>query len=244
MRLSRQIDGSEGYRSSRRSTQEQLFGTNRKIICTLRVGGVGKTGNVGLWSSVNANNSSLSFELELWHNDQSAVLLFWPRVIKGHPVRPCTERPHLLKIASHPIMSDSVYLPEEVSTMKPATMAQPSHRSHPPKRPSRARDVSPRDLNQSANGYEMVYAILCAIRAHGSVHEHTGQVHGDINPNALILFDREDPRGTALSKGGLIYWEPPINLKTLRNIGRPDPPVPPPRRPQTVMPPFYHHWHI
>ncbi|KAI0649585.1 hypothetical protein C8Q79DRAFT_939396 [Trametes meyenii] len=124
-----------------------------------------------------------------------------------------------------------------------------------PKRPSRARDVSTRDLSQSVNGREMVYAVFCGVQgmeppahsdgipriAHKEIHDRAnGELHGDINPNALLLFDRPQPDGTTSTEGGLIYWEPPISIQTLRKIGNPDKPIPPPSRHQYhgYMPPF------
>ncbi|KAI0349917.1 hypothetical protein OH77DRAFT_1431579 [Trametes cingulata] len=102
-----------------------------------------------------------------------------------------------------------------------------------PKRPSRARDVVARDLTQSQHGYEMVYAFLCAIHAHKEIHERAHELHGNINPNALLLLDRLAPDGSGAvedSEGGLIYWEPPLSVQTLRKIGNPDRAIPPPAR--------------
>lgn len=58
------------------------------------------------------------------------------------------------------------------------------------------------------------------------------ELHGNINPNAFIVFDHPDigdgensPWDTGYTVGALIYWEPPISMQTLRNIGSPNHPV-------------------
>ncbi|KAI0363504.1 hypothetical protein BV20DRAFT_975597 [Pilatotrama ljubarskyi] len=110
-----------------------------------------------------------------------------------------------------------------------------------PKRPSRARDVTPRDLSESKHTFEMIYAFFCAVVAHKAIHEKADELHGDINPNALVILDHVAPDGTESSKGGLIYWEPPISVQTLRKIGNADRAVPPPQRRRAyVYPPNYH----
>ncbi|KAI0327382.1 hypothetical protein GY45DRAFT_1257111 [Cubamyces sp. BRFM 1775] len=96
-----------------------------------------------------------------------------------------------------------------------------------PERAKRVREVSPRSLSEMANGQELVYAMLCGVEAHGAIYKRTGELHGDINPNAILFFDATEPDGEPVTEAGLIYWEPPISFQTLRNVGRRDPPVPP-----------------
>ncbi|KAI0634633.1 hypothetical protein C8Q77DRAFT_1217676 [Trametes polyzona] len=116
-----------------------------------------------------------------------------------------------------------------------------------PKRPSRVRNIDPRTLSEMRGAEELVYTVFCAITAHKEIYERAeGELHGDINPNSIIIFDhptRDDQ--PAESEGALIYWDPPISIQTMRKIGNPDHPQPPPqRRKQYFMPPFdwYHHY--
>ncbi|KAH9885859.1 hypothetical protein C8Q73DRAFT_659257 [Cubamyces lactineus] len=115
----------------------------------------------------------------------------------------------------------------------------------PPKRATRVREVSPRSLSEMANGQELVYGMLCGVEAHGAIYERTGELHGDINPNAILFLDTTEPDGTPVTEGALIYWEPPVNFRTLRNVGQRDPPVPPPQRYRYsgFMPRWDHGWH-
>ncbi|KAL1937993.1 hypothetical protein VTO73DRAFT_12004 [Trametes versicolor] len=62
------------------------------------------------------------------------------------------------------------------------------------------------------------------------------ELHGNINPNAFVVFDHPDigdgensPWDTRYTVGALIYWEPPISIQTLRKRGNPDGRVRPPR---------------
>ncbi|KAI0671989.1 hypothetical protein C8Q78DRAFT_1077580 [Trametes maxima] len=124
--------------------------------------------------------------------------------------------------------------------------AQAEHAPEPsaPNRPARVQVVSPRDLSQIRSSLELVTAIFDSIEASQAVYEKIdGELHGDVNPNSLVIIDRTDPdSGVTSSRGGLIYWEPPISMQTLRKIGNPDLPVPPPRPRNTYYyapPPFF-----
>ncbi|KAI0649582.1 hypothetical protein C8Q79DRAFT_1005954 [Trametes meyenii] len=125
--------------------------------------------------------------------------------------------------------------------------AQAEHAPEPsaPNRLARVQVVSPRDLSQIRSSSELVAAIFDSIEASKEVYEKIdGELHGDINPNSLVIIDRTDPEsGERSSRGGLIYWEPPISMQTLRKVGNPDRPVPPPRPRNTYYyqapPPFF-----
>lgn len=62
------------------------------------------------------------------------------------------------------------------------------------------------------------------------------ELHGNINPNAFVVFDHPDigdgeksPRDTGYTVGALIYWEPPISIQTLRKMANQDDPIRPPQ---------------
>ncbi|EIW51916.1 uncharacterized protein TRAVEDRAFT_53911 [Trametes versicolor FP-101664 SS1] len=113
----------------------------------------------------------------------------------------------------------------------------------PMTRPSRVRAVSPRALSEMKNGRELVWAVLCALIGHKEIYEQAdGELHGDINPNSIVLLDHpgdarpwDQPGRTA---GAMIYWEAPISIQTARKVGEVrDRPVPPPQQ-RRAMPPW------
>ncbi len=132
----------------------------------------------------------------------------------------------------------------------------------PTPRPSRVRAVSPRALSEIKNGHELVWGVLCALlgpslpdlpltlilthacAGHKGIYEQAdGELHGDINPNSIVLLDHpgaarpwDQPARTA---GAMIYWEPPISIQTARKMGEVrDRPCPPPQTRERTLPPY------
>ncbi|OJT09310.1 hypothetical protein TRAPUB_14249 [Trametes pubescens] len=171
--------------------------------------------------------------------------------------------------------------------------------AQPPKRAHRVRAVHARNLDTISGGEELIASIACAIdgpplspplfveaknadgvrdAAHREIYEHgtAQELHGDINPNSILIFDhpprpahspnsapgnegeykREGGENDAApwdspygpSAGAMVYWEPPISLATLRLVGNPDEPQPPPawksERYRCVMPPWDAGWRV
>ncbi|EIW51917.1 uncharacterized protein TRAVEDRAFT_53912 [Trametes versicolor FP-101664 SS1] len=143
--------------------------------------------------------------------------------------------------------------------------------AQPQKQAPRVRAVHARNLDTISGAEELMASVACAIDAHREIYEHgtAKELHGDINPNSILIFDhppRPAPNSThgsaegsdkegetkgddapwdspyGPSAGAMVYWEPPISLATLRLVGNPDKPQPPPAwksaRYQYVMPPW------
>ncbi|OJT09309.1 hypothetical protein TRAPUB_14248 [Trametes pubescens] len=129
--------------------------------------------------------------------------------------------------------------PEQTQTNGEAAPPPP-----PTTRPSRVRDVSPRALSEIKNGHELIWGVLCALLGHKGIYEQAaGELHGDINPNSIVLLDHpgaarpwDQPARTA---GAMIYWEPPISIQTARKMGEVrDRPCPPPQTRERALPPY------
>lgn len=170
--------------------------------------------------------------------------------------------------------------------------------AQPPKKAPRVRAVHARNLDTISGAEELVASVACAIdgpspfplingrvelknadavgdAAHREIYEHgtAKELHGDINPNSILIFDHpprpapgngesaqkekqgdgddapwDSPYGP--SAGAMVYWEPPISLATLRLVGNPDRPQPPPAwkseryRRVCVMPPWDAGWRV
>ncbi|KAL1948020.1 hypothetical protein VTO73DRAFT_12095 [Trametes versicolor] len=140
--------------------------------------------------------------------------------------------------------------------------------AQPQKQAPRVRAVHARNLDTISGAEELMASVACAIDAHREIYEHgtAKELHGDINPNSILIFDhpprpapgdeeraQSEKQGDAPwdspygpSAGAMVYWEPPISLATLRLVGNPDKPQPPPAwksaRYQYVMPPWDAGW--
>ncbi|RDX52115.1 hypothetical protein OH76DRAFT_1400460 [Lentinus brumalis] len=62
--------------------------------------------------------------------------------------------------------------------------------AHAPSRPrTRVRHVSPRSLSEIKSSYELVSVVYGAVHAHQQLYERAGVLHGDINPNTILILD-------------------------------------------------------
>ncbi|OJT03850.1 hypothetical protein TRAPUB_5473 [Trametes pubescens] len=161
--------------------------------------------------------------------------------------------------------------------VKPDPTAEHAESAQLPKQAHRVRAVHARNQDTISGTEELIASIACAIDAHREIYEHgpAKELHGDINPNSIVIFDHppgpssgkahnkeeglrvekegdeddapwDSPYGP--SAGAMVYWEPPISFATLRLVGNPDKPQPPPAwkreryRYVHVMPPWDAGW--
>ncbi|CDO78247.1 hypothetical protein BN946_scf184789.g3 [Trametes cinnabarina] len=118
-----------------------------------------------------------------------------------------------------------------------STDAQPTTTDAPPQanaslsRPGRRiREVRARALTDFENPRELVSVMMDAIYAHKQLYEDAKILHGDINPNTIVIFEEPDsepegvsgsgsgqgnPRGRARvrARGGLVDFDPPLEMK-------------------------------
>ncbi|KAI0752317.1 hypothetical protein C8Q80DRAFT_1266873 [Daedaleopsis nitida] len=115
-------------------------------------------------------------------------------------------------------------------------------------RRSRLKPVSPRSLEEMTSGFELVYTILGSIKAHRRLYEDAGYVHGDINPNTIIILDwsaadgkdaardgagggdakdkgkgKNEDKG-ARTEGALVDFDIPYTREAIRKLGEDWPP--------------------
>ncbi|TFK87266.1 hypothetical protein K466DRAFT_586512 [Polyporus arcularius HHB13444] len=95
----------------------------------------------------------------------------------------------------------------------------------------RVRRVSPRTLDQFTNSHELVYVVAGAVRAHERLYKEAGVLHGDINPNTILILDwpasEGDSDGAAQGKarteGALVDFDVPYSLEGIRQLVHPWP---------------------
>ncbi|TFK87276.1 hypothetical protein K466DRAFT_617041 [Polyporus arcularius HHB13444] len=61
---------------------------------------------------------------------------------------------------------------------------------------TRVRHVSPRSLSEIKSSYELVSVVYGAVQAHQQLHERAGVLHGDINPNTILILDWPSESGS------------------------------------------------
>ncbi|KAI1785703.1 hypothetical protein LXA43DRAFT_104318 [Ganoderma leucocontextum] len=89
---------------------------------------------------------------------------------------------------------------------------------------SRLEKVSAKDLCDFKNGQQLVSVMHDAILAHQRLYEDAGIMHGDINPNTIVILETEDGK----VEGALIDYDMPLCRAAMRKLRKPDPVVPPP----------------
>ncbi|PIL26728.1 hypothetical protein GSI_11207 [Ganoderma sinense ZZ0214-1] len=111
--------------------------------------------------------------------------------------------------------------------------------NQPTRGTSRLEKVSPKDLCDFEDALELVWVMFGAIYAHKKLYEDAGILHGDINPNTIVMLETEDGH----VEGGLIDYDMPLCRAAMRKLANPDPVVPPPavRPPQFFRPAYYHY---
>ena len=67
------------------------------------------------------------------------------------------------------------------------------------------------------------------------MHQDAGILHGDINPNTIVILETED--GDV--EGALIDYDMPLCRAAMRKLKDPDPVVPPRQRRERYMPAYY-----
>ncbi|TBU37764.1 hypothetical protein BD309DRAFT_973314 [Dichomitus squalens] len=100
---------------------------------------------------------------------------------------------------------------------------------------SRLERVKPRDLCEFKHSLQLVEVMLGAIVAHKRLYDDAGILHGDINPNTIVMLEGEDGK----VKGALIDYDMPLCEAAMRKILKPDPAVPPPQQKRYRM----GYWH-
>ncbi|KAM5537538.1 hypothetical protein V8D89_008865 [Ganoderma adspersum] len=101
---------------------------------------------------------------------------------------------------------------------------------------SRLEKVSAKDLCDFKSRLHLVWVMYGAIQAHQRLYEDVGILHGDINPNTIVMLETEDGK----VEGALIDYDVPLCRAAMRKLANPDPVVPPPARPRDhYIPPCY-----
>ncbi|RPD60457.1 hypothetical protein L226DRAFT_612036 [Lentinus tigrinus ALCF2SS1-7] len=90
-----------------------------------------------------------------------------------------------------------------------------------PARPSRVREVTTRSLSEFTDTKHLVTVMLDAIKAHKSLYEVGGVLHGDINNNTIIILQSSDGE----SNGALVDFDLPYSMPAVRKLGDPHPPI-------------------
>ncbi|EJF62051.1 hypothetical protein DICSQDRAFT_136159 [Dichomitus squalens LYAD-421 SS1] len=100
---------------------------------------------------------------------------------------------------------------------------------------SRLERVKPRDLCEFKHSMQLVEVMLGAIVAHKQLHDDAGILHGDINPNTIVMLEGEDGK----VRGALIDYDMPLCEAAMRKLLKPDRAVPPPQQKRYRM----GYWH-
>ncbi|KAI0671988.1 hypothetical protein C8Q78DRAFT_1077579 [Trametes maxima] len=104
---------------------------------------------------------------------------------------------------------------------EPAQAEMSTENAHPP---PRVRTVTPRDLVHFSDTRELAAVMLDAINAHKRLYEDAKTLHGDINPNTIVIFNFDQPREGSVppgdqsahenrAVGALIDFDPPLQKK-------------------------------
>ncbi|KAI0649581.1 hypothetical protein C8Q79DRAFT_882540, partial [Trametes meyenii] len=102
-----------------------------------------------------------------------------------------------------------------------AEPAQPDMPAESAAQRPRVRTVTPRDLVHFSNTRELATVMLDAINAHKRLYEDANTLHGDINPNTIVIFDFDQPQQVSAppgaqsahenrAVGALIDFDPPL----------------------------------
>ncbi|KAI0780257.1 hypothetical protein C8Q74DRAFT_1368001 [Fomes fomentarius] len=94
------------------------------------------------------------------------------------------------------------------------------------RRPSRLKEVQPRELCQMENFREVTLTIHDAIEAHRRLWEDAKTLHGDVNNNTIIILDwpeGSDHKGPR-NHGALVDFDIPYTIQAVRKLRQRWPP--------------------
>ncbi|KAI0351814.1 hypothetical protein OH77DRAFT_1366657, partial [Trametes cingulata] len=106
-------------------------------------------------------------------------------------------------------------LPASTDTTQNATAPSTGHTLIP----KRVRQVKARSLIDFGDTREFMSIMLDAIVAHRHLYEDAGILHGDINPNTIVILEfddampgasTDDARGRARAIGALVDYDGPL----------------------------------
>ncbi|RPD60461.1 hypothetical protein L226DRAFT_569972 [Lentinus tigrinus ALCF2SS1-7] len=117
---------------------------------------------------------------------------------------------------------------EDAMQVDPPTKdAAPSGTSPSPARKQRVRTVSPRSLLDMKSSFELTYTVYRAIQAHERLYKDAGVLHGDINPNTILILDwpadEAAGRPRPMLDGALVDFDVPYSVEGLRHLVHPWP---------------------
>ncbi|KAI0684682.1 hypothetical protein C8T65DRAFT_836365, partial [Cerioporus squamosus] len=145
---------------------------------------------------------------------------------QAHSRVPANGQPSVLNGSTH----EQEQLEAEQARKQPASASASA--SDDPPRPAprpRVRPVSPRTLNELKSSQELVYVMFCAVQAHQHLYERAGVLHGDINPNTILILDWPRPRrcpsphgegaseGEGFTEGALVDFDVPYSAAAWRH---------------------------
>ncbi|KAH9896425.1 hypothetical protein C8Q73DRAFT_685390 [Cubamyces lactineus] len=103
-------------------------------------------------------------------------------------------------------------LPTNATSRAHTPRAESSARTARPAQ--RVKEVNTRSLMDIKDTRELVKVMLDAITAHKRLYEDASVLHGDVNPNTLVIFEpAAGAEEGARAMGALIDYDGPIRLR-------------------------------